>query len=192
MKTSLYAAIGLVLLISSAASAASPRDERLYRAAFSAAETAQPPEDSSRSGFFSADWLGTGHKIIGYSALATGLAAAGTGIMLERDYSANRRPSGAVKGMHSFTAAASGTLCVGAALSGLAAYRDVIDCTSVNTYSVHMGLGMLSTLGFLTSIAIAPEAEGNAKLRKSSYSAHCGLGMASGVTMFATVIVIQF
>ena len=191
MKAALYGTIGLVIFISTAVSAATPRDMRLYRATFSAAETA-PSSGGSQGGFFSSDWLGTGHKIIGYSALATGLAAAGTGIMLERDYSADRKPSGTMKGLHSFTSGASGALCVGAALTGLAAYWDIIDFSSVNTYSMHTGLGMLATIGFLTSIAIAPESEGNTKLKKSSYSAHCNLGIASGVTMFATVIVIRF
>ena len=191
MRAALYCAIGLVFLISAAASAASPRDERLYRAVFSSIESAQPSEGSARN-FFQMDWLGTGHKIIGYSALATGLAAAGTGIMLERDYSADRKPSGTMKGLHSFTSGASGALCVGAALTGLAAYWDIIDFSSVNTYSMHTGLGMLATIGFLTSIAIAPESEGNTRLKKRSYSAHCNLGISSGVTMFATVIVIQF
>lgn len=191
MKKSLFAAVCIIFLISTAASAAAPRDERLYRATFSALETAAPDAAGTGNGWFPFDWLGTGHKVIGYSALAAGLTAAGTGIMLERDYSANRRPSGTIRGAHSFSAAASGVLCVGAALSGIAAFWDAIDYSAVNSYSVHMGLGMLSAVGFLTSIAIAPESEGN-KLRKSDYSGHCGLGIASGITMFATVVVIQF
>jgi hypothetical protein len=183
----------IVSLSSSAHAGQSRQNELLFQHIFSAqGQSAAPAESAAVSGSFFDTYLGTGHKIIGYSALAAGLTAAGTGIMLERDYDAGRTPSGSIKGAHSLSAAASGVLCIGAALSGLAAYWDIIDYSSVNTYNVHMGLGVLSALGFLTSIAIAPESEGNTKLKKSSYSAHCGLGIAAGVTMCATVIVIQF
>lgn len=137
--------------------------------------------------------LGMGHKILGYSALASGVAAMVTGGMIAGDYDHDRTPSSSLRSLHSGSSGAAAGLAVAACATGLLAYGGVFDPGSgINAYNSHIVLGLLATLGFIASMVSAPESEDGEFLAKKDYIGHCRVAQVSGVMMFASVIVIQF
>jgi hypothetical protein len=139
--------------------------------------------------------LGTAHKVLGYSALASGLTAIGTGIKMTRDYSNNKKPSSRVKSLHSMAAAGAAGFTITAFTTGVLSYASMLDFgDGFSSYNNHAMLGTLATIGFIASSATAPDGggNGNSLLGKKDYNSHCRIAEVSGGIMLSAVIVIQF
>jgi hypothetical protein len=135
--------------------------------------------------------LRTMHKVLGYSALASGLTTIGSGIMMTRDYQKNRAPSSRVKSVHNMSAAATMGFTITAFTTGVFSYASMLDFSDgMNTQTTHALLGTLSTIGFMVSAAIAPHGDGI--LGTNQYIKHSTTAEVSGGMMLSAVIVIQF
>lgn len=177
----------------------------LQNSSFQPASSVFDPKEGDTGGYYNAEEsdsgasiqsffnLGTAHKLFGYSAIAAGLVAMGTGIGIKNDYQNDRTPSQSLRGLHSGSSFAAAGLAVAACTTGFIAYHDLLSFENgINTYNTHILLATLSTIGFLVSLASAPEAEGSVILESDEYSHHCTVAQVSGAMMFLSVLVIQF
>jgi hypothetical protein len=135
--------------------------------------------------------LRTTHKVLGYTALVSGLTTIGSGIQMTRDYKKNNTPSSRLKSVHNISAAATMGFTITAFTTGVFSYASMLDFgDGMNTQTTHALLGTLSTIGFVVSAAIAPGGDGI--LGRNEYVKHCSTAEASGALMLSAVIVIQF
>lgn len=168
----------------------------IYYTGFNQQSSFLPQKDSSSHTPFS--WmptynLGTAHKVLGYSALVSGLTAIGTGIKMTHDYSNNKKPSSRVKSIHSMSAAGAAGFTVTAFTTGVLSYASMLDTgDGFNSYNNHAMLGTLATIGFIASAATAPGGGSNGTLAKKDYNSHCRIAEVSGGIMLSAVVVIQF
>ncbi|HNX60428.1 MAG TPA: hypothetical protein PKK43_15100, partial [Spirochaetota bacterium] len=94
--------------------------------------------------------LGTVHKILGYSALLSGLTAIGSGIAMKRggEDNANSR----AKSIHGVSAACAGIFTITAFSSGVLSYASQLDFgNGMTTYTNHALLGTLASVGFIAA-----------------------------------------
>jgi hypothetical protein len=135
--------------------------------------------------------LRTAHKILGYTALASGLTTIGSGIKMTRDFQNNHEPSSRVKSIHRISAAATAGFTITAFTTGVLSYGSMLDFgDGMNTQTTHALLGTLATIGFVVSAAMTPGGDGI--LSRNQYVKHCSTAEASGALMLTAVIVIQF
>ena len=128
--------------------------------------------------------LGTVHKILGFSALLSGLTAIGSGIAMKRGGEDNGNSR--AKSIHGVSAACAGIFTITAFSSGVLSYASQLDFgNGMTTYTNHALLGTLASAGFIAALATAPE-----EVERSGK--HCSIAEISGGLMLGAVIVIQF
>jgi hypothetical protein len=130
--------------------------------------------------------LGTFHKVLGYTALLSGLTAIGTGIGMTRGSGGEDDGSSPLKSVHRIAATGAAIFTITAFTTGALSYASQLDFgDGINTYNSHALLGTLASIGFIAALSTAPsDDDGSAK--------HCGIAEASGGLMLGAVIIIQF
>jgi len=137
--------------------------------------------------------LGNAHAFLGYSAVAAGIAAMVTGSMMKGDYENDRDPSSSVESFHAGASGAAAGLAVAACATGLMAYWGAFDLDGgINAHNSHIVLALVATAGFIASMFVLPERENDERIEGAEYNAHCGIAQVSGVTMFASVVILRF
>jgi hypothetical protein len=165
----------------------------IYYTGFNSPMMLASDSGKNSSSVFSDFDLGSVHKILGYTTIATALTAMVAGIMMANAYDNNKKPSSTLSSVHRVSAAGTVGLAIGSCTTGVLAFSDMISFKDgVNSYNSHASLAVLSTLGFVLTAAITPESENRQGSRKKNYTKHATAAGVSGGLLLGTAIVIHF